>query len=452
MEGNNATTADSTEIDVEKGKIKSEKDKKKEKFENASDSLELNTEDSTSLSLAADSLGNIKDESNGEGVDSTLLAQQIAELEQEMQNMQDLKDAQLAEKSGKSKEKVLKIKVPDCVYPNTVYYTRNKFTFTYEYNFFMYYIHQKYFYKRTLYDKKDSTRIIAYKMLDLVGNSMYRRTNFNKVIDSISVLLPDYDVEAFADSMITQCNLEYLNTGEIKVKYKNKKQNKLYAKVQPRKGRDLGHIKFYTRNKRTVIEQLNGEDYEGLLPPEDSTQMKSLADSIAAVKAKMTADSVRRDSIYRNRKNKVKGDTIIEPIAISNTSVDSLSSIMPKKDAAPMINSGGTKAAADSVPALVLPGVTTPAAPNATTTTTPTTSTETQTEPAGGTGTDETNTDKKKKKKDKKKKKKEQQEEEQKNGEETPTPDKVENTAPADSLPTTTPTPGDTVPADSTGK
>ena len=199
---------------------------------------------------------------------------------------------------------------------------------------------------------------------------------------------------------------------------------------------------------------MNGEDYEGLLPPEDSTQMKSLADSIAAVKAKMTADSVRRDSIYRNRKNKVKGDTIIEPIAISNTSVDSLSSIMPKKDAAPMINSGGTKAAADSVPALVLPGVTSrcaPAAPNHKLPPQPPYHLyrkHRQSQRAVRALTDQHGQEEKKRQE--KRKRATGRGTKERGG--NTNSDKVENTAPADSLLPPPPTPGDTVPADSTGK
>ena len=254
-----------------------------------------------------------------------------------MQNMQDLKDAERAAKEGKTKEKVIKIKIPDCVYPNSVNYKRNKFDFNYEYNFFMYYMHHTYFYKRKLYDKKDSTRIMAKKLMTLVGNSPYRRINLNKLVDSVSVLLPGYDVETFADSMISNLNLEYLNTGEIKVKYKNHKQNKIYAKLQVREGRQLGHIKFYTHNKRNVIEQLNGEDYEGLLPPEDSTDadVQLLADSIARIKA-------RADSL--NNMRRMQEDSLEVPITMDRNNVDSLSSIMPQRDNAPMLNSGDTKA------------------------------------------------------------------------------------------------------------
>ena len=345
------TQIDSTDYDEETGRKKSRREKMNEEFSMAADSLEMNISDDDE-GLGNDSTGTEdlsleNKEVLDEGVDSLLLAQQIAELEEEMQNMQDLKDAERAQKEGKSKERVIKIKIPDCVYPNSVNYTRKKFAFNYEYNFFMYYMHHTYFYKRKLYDKKDSTRIMAKKLMTLVGNSPYRRINLNKLVDSVSVLLPGYDVETFADSMISNLNLEYLNTGEIKVKYKNRKQSKIYAKLQVREGRNLGHIKFYTHNKRNVIEQLNGEDYEGLLPPEDTTDadVQLLADSIARIKA-------RADSL--NNLRRIHEDSLEVPITMDRNNVDSLSSIMPQRDNAPMLNSGETKAG-EAVPSIIEP-------------------------------------------------------------------------------------------------
>ena len=136
---------------------------------------------------------------------------------------------------------------------------------------------------------------------------MYRKVDFNEVVDSVSSMLPDLPVEDFMDSIITELNLEYLATGEIKVKYRKRNQKKIVAKLKPTalEDRDLGNIKFYTRNRRTVIEQLDGSDWEWTLPPVDSTELLALGDSIAKMKAALTGkadttfviDSITGDTI-----------------------------------------------------------------------------------------------------------------------------------------------------------
>jgi hypothetical protein len=259
-------------------------------------------------SLGADSINFEEDiEEVSSEIDSTLLAQQIAELEEELRNLQEVKEAERLQKEGKSEEIVLKIKVPKCRYKNEVIYTREKFKFIYEYDFFMYYFHQRFFHKRKFYDIVDTAQIMVKPAMDIVGKTMYRKVDFNKVVDSVSSMLPDLPVEDFMDSIITELNLEYLATGEIKVKYRKRNQKKIVAKLKPTalEDRDLGNIKFYTRNRRTVIEQLDGSDWEWTLPPVDSTELLALGDSIAKMKAALSG---KADTTFVI--DSISGDTI----------------------------------------------------------------------------------------------------------------------------------------------
>ena len=234
-------------------------------------------------------------------IDSVLLQQQIAELEEELQNVRDVKELE-RNKNRKGDVILRKIKIPNCRYLNDVYYVRDKFEFRYEYDFFLHYFDHRYFHKKKFYDMVDSTRIVAKYVMQLVGKSKYRHTDFNKVADSIAGFLPNYPVVEYLDSVITDLNLEYLATGEIKIKYKGRRQDKILSKILPTKindegGGSLGNIKFYTSNRRRVIEELDASQYDSLLIKPDSLQMqeKHLADSLDAVRMKI----LEQDSLQR---------------------------------------------------------------------------------------------------------------------------------------------------------
>lgn len=236
--------------------------------------------------------------------DSSLLAQQLAELEQEMQNIADLKAAEKAQKEGKSEEIVIKVKIPKCRYLNEVHYERDKFRFIYDYDFFLYYWHQRYFHKKKFYNINDSTRVVAQYLMEQVGNTKYRRVLFNTVVDSVSHLLPEEygPIDTLVDSIMTELNLEYLSTGEIKVFYKNRRQRKIVAKVRPTGEyyQPIGNIKFYTSNRRKIIEELDGSPYDSLIAAMQDTvdeNIEFLTDSLERLKMAIDASSLVLDSL-----------------------------------------------------------------------------------------------------------------------------------------------------------
>ena len=191
--------------------------------------------------------------------DSLLLAQKKLEKPEK-------KKKEKALKKDKDKRQILKIKIPNCYYKNSVVYRRGDFEFTYQLDFFVHYFEHRFHHKRKFYDINDSSRIVAKKVMNLVGNTLYRRTDFNQIIDSIGVLL-DHSVEQFLDSIITELNLEYLATGDIKIRHKKSNQTKIYAKINPSKIEDgtLGNITFYTKNKKHIIEHLDASPFEQYL-------------------------------------------------------------------------------------------------------------------------------------------------------------------------------------------
>ena len=260
-------------------------------------------------------------------IDSVLLQQQIAELEEELQNVRDIKELE-RNKNRKGDVILQKIKIPNCRYLNDVYYVRDKFEFRYEYDFFLHYFDHRYFHKKKFYDMVDSTRIVAKYVMQLVGRSKYRHTDFNKVADSIAGFLPNYPVVEYLDSVITELNLEYLATGEIKIKYKGRRQDRILAKILPTKvndegGGSLGNIKFYTSNRRRVIEELDASQYDSLIIKPDSLQMqeKHLADSINAVLSKMQ----EQDSLQRIQDSLA---LLTNELAMDGSSKDSLHQVL----------------------------------------------------------------------------------------------------------------------------
>jgi hypothetical protein len=183
-----------------------------------------------------------------------------------------------------------RIKVPNCRYLNDVIYERDKFEFRYDLDFFVHYFDHRYFHKKKFYDRTDTTRWVAQKVIRLVGNTKYRHTDFNKVVDSIAGMMPYYPVPEYLDSVISELNLEYLATGEIKVKFRNTRQKSIIAKVKPTKIDDngfgsMGDITFYTGNKRRIIEQLNASAFDSVIGLKDSAEVKEqiLADSLETV-------------------------------------------------------------------------------------------------------------------------------------------------------------------------
>lgn len=225
-------------------------------------------------------------------VDSVLLEKRVAELESEMRNKRDFKSA----KKGKEGNRILKIKVPNCYYLNSVVYKRGDLEFTYQFDFFVHYFEHRYHHRRKFYNMKDPEREIAKKVMTLVGNTVYRKTNFNEVIDSIGVLL-GHSVEELLDTIITELNLEYLATGEIKINYKKRNQTKMYVRLKPSdmENRTLGNITFYTRNKKRVIEELDASQYDSYLPPPEEIY----TDSLLNPKMDLSSDSLlmKNDSL-----------------------------------------------------------------------------------------------------------------------------------------------------------
>jgi len=232
-------------------------------------------------------------------IDSVLLAKRIAELESEMQNERDFKSA----KKGKEGNRILKIKVPNCYYLNSVIYKRGDFEFTYQLDFFVHYFEHRYHHRKKFYDIDDPERKIAWQVMKLAGNTTYRKTNFNEIVDSIGILL-DHSVEELLDMIITELNLEYLATGEIKINYKKKNQTKMYARLKPSDmdNRSLGNITFYTRDKKRVIEELDAAPFNSYLPlPEeiytDSLLNPKMSLSLDSLSIKSDSLSIKKDSL-----------------------------------------------------------------------------------------------------------------------------------------------------------
>ncbi|MBO7636656.1 MAG: hypothetical protein J6S89_08765, partial [Paludibacteraceae bacterium] len=177
--------------------------------------------------------------------------------------------------------------------------------FRYELDFFIHYFDHRYFHKKKFYDRTDTTRWVAARVMRLVGNTKYRHTDFNKVVDSVAGMMPYYPVTEYLDTVITQLNLEYLATGEIKVKHKKTRQRSIIARIKPTELKEdsmgaftgsLGSIKFYTSNKRHIIEQLDASAFDSLLI-KDTLKMEeqALTDSLNAIIAiKSVQDSAAR--------------------------------------------------------------------------------------------------------------------------------------------------------------
>ena len=89
--------------------------------------------------------------------------------------------------------------------------------------------------------------------------------------------------------------MEYLATGEIKIRYRKRKQKFIYAKYKPSdmENASLGNIKFYAMNRRALIEELDASQYDSLLPQPDSTNadMMLLADSLDKLKIRLMGDT-----------------------------------------------------------------------------------------------------------------------------------------------------------------
>jgi hypothetical protein len=222
----------------------------------------------------------------------------------ELSNVREVESLERSNKKKKGKKEYIleRIKIPNCRYLNDVIYVREKFEFRYDLDFFIHYFDHRFFHKKKFYDMVDTSRWVAQKVIKLVGNTKYRHTDFNKVVDSIAMMMPYYPVPEFLDSVITELNLEYLATGEIKVKYKDRRQRSVIARIKPSKkdskgGGSLGDIKFYTSNKRRVIEELDASVFDSLVIAPDSTELKEqiLMDSLNTVITMKTA----QDSIYQ---------------------------------------------------------------------------------------------------------------------------------------------------------
>lgn len=147
------------------------------------------------------------------------------------------------------------------------------------------------------------------------------------MVDSVGAILPDYPVEEYLDSVITDLNLEYLATGEIKIKYRKRKQKFIYAKYKPSnmEKASLGDIKFYTMNRRKVIEELDASVYDSLLEQPDSTteDMLMLADSLDKLKLRLFGDTaaVSADSfdvmlqMIDDQQNDASRDSLIDALS-----------------------------------------------------------------------------------------------------------------------------------------
>ncbi len=240
-----------------------------EELENEPDKQEVNNDEYEDNEIS------YEEEDFEIGIDSVLLAKRITELENERKNELEIKESK---KNGDGSI-LLKVKVPNCYYLNSVVYKRGDFEFTYQLDFFIHYFEHRFHHQRKFYDIDDPHRKTAKLVMNLVGNTQYRRTDFNEVIDSIGILL-GHSVEEPLDTIITELNLEYLATGEVKVKYKKKNQSKIYAKFKPSdtESNSLGNITFYTRNKKRVIEQLDASQYESYLSPPENAEADSTSE------------------------------------------------------------------------------------------------------------------------------------------------------------------------------
>lgn len=204
----------------------------------------------------------------------------------------------------------------------------------------------------------DSTRIVARHVKELVGNTKYRKVDFNEVVDSVGAILPDYPVEEYLDSVITDLNLEYLATGEIKIRYKKRKQKFIYAKYKPSnmEQASLGDIKFYTMNRRKLIEELDASAFDSLLEQPDSADadMQLLADSLGKLKIRLFGDtsSVSADSfdvvlqMLEEQQDESSRDSLME--ALSKRNVPTESSL--KSDRKNGTSSDGRKPEENDVP------------------------------------------------------------------------------------------------------
>ncbi|MDR1729390.1 MAG: hypothetical protein LBR52_01870 [Prevotellaceae bacterium] len=204
---------------------------------------------------------------NADSLEMAELQEKFAEEDEKERRKQEEEDLKNAQK-GKDGKKLLKIKVPNCYYINSVIYKREDFQFTYEHQFFVHYFEHRFHNKKKLYNIGDTSRIVAKHIMNLVGNTIYRQTDFNEVIDSIGVLM-GYSVAPLLDSIMKELNLEYLAAGEIKIKHKKRNQTRIYAKIQASdvENQSLGNVTFYTRNKKTVIEELDASQFDQYLPP-----------------------------------------------------------------------------------------------------------------------------------------------------------------------------------------
>ena len=269
------------------------------------------------------------------GIDTALLRQRMAEMEVEMWNVRNIDDA----KKGRKGTLLLKLKIPDCYYLNSVIYQRGDFEFIYQLDFFIHYFHNRYHHRRKFYDRGDTTRVIARQIMNFAGNTKYRKTNLNMIIDSIGSLSGN-PIAEYIDGVISELNLEYLATGDIKLNYKGKNQKKIYAVVKPSdiELRSLGHIAFYTWDKKKIIEQIDASLLNAYLPlPE-----KDYMDSILMVRIPLppfgeepipiAMDSLSSTGIPINSNMQIKSDTIslgnmpIIPIMPMPVTRDSLSS------------------------------------------------------------------------------------------------------------------------------
>ena len=103
---------------------------------------------------------------------------------------------------------------------------------------------------------------------------------------------------------MTELNLEYLATGEIKIYYKKRRQKKIRAKYLPSApdNKPLGHIKFYTRNRRKVIEELDASPWDSILLAKEDTvdeDMVKMTDSLEKLRTAAEASSVVLDSLQK---------------------------------------------------------------------------------------------------------------------------------------------------------
>ena len=221
--------------------------------------------------------------------------------------------------------------MPNCRYLNDVIYVRDKFEFRYELDFFIHYFDHRYFHKKKFYDRTDTTRWVAQRVMKLVGNTKYRHTDFNKVVDSVAGMMPYYPVTEYLDTVITQLNLEYLATGEIKIKHKKTRQRSIIARIKPTELKEdsmgvftgsLGNIKFYTSNKRHIIEQLDASAFDSLLI-KDTLKMEeqALTDSLNAIIAMKNV----QDSAVRVQDSLV---SLRDSFAVSASVRDSIHSLL----------------------------------------------------------------------------------------------------------------------------